>query len=259
VTGTSAAFDGSANLSFAATVVTSPKLTTGRTIALTGDVTYTSGAFDGSANVTGAATIANKAVTMAKMADLAANSFIGNNGGSAGVPLALTAAQAKTLLAISTADVSGLGTAAQKNTGTSGNTVPLLDGANTWSGKQTFGTADLVFTVAPGASSIGYLGLPQLTKSANYTAVTTDSGSELFFTATATAAIPANSVVAYPIGTVLVFAADASTTLTLQINIDTLRFLPANLTGTRTITGPGFIVCTKKKTGEWWATGVNVT
>lgn len=31
----------------------------------------------------------------------------------------------------------GLGTSAEKNTGTSGNTVPLLDGANTWSGKQT--------------------------------------------------------------------------------------------------------------------------
>lgn len=32
----------------------------------------------------------------------------------------------------------GLGTAAFKNTGTSGNTVPLLDGVNTWSGIQTF-------------------------------------------------------------------------------------------------------------------------
>ena len=32
-----------------------------------------------------------------------------------------------------------LGTAALKNTGTSGNNVPLLDGANTWSAEQTFG------------------------------------------------------------------------------------------------------------------------
>lgn len=31
-----------------------------------------------------------------------------------------------------------LGTAAAKNTGTSGNTVPLLDGVNSWSGLQTF-------------------------------------------------------------------------------------------------------------------------
>lgn len=34
-----------------------------------------------------------------------------------------------------------LGTAAAKNTGTSGNNVPLLDGANTWSAAQTFSAA----------------------------------------------------------------------------------------------------------------------
>lgn len=38
-------------------------LTTGRTVAITGDLTYTSEAFDGSANVTGTATLANTAVT----------------------------------------------------------------------------------------------------------------------------------------------------------------------------------------------------
>jgi hypothetical protein len=38
-------------------------LTTGRTIALTGDVTYTSGSFNGSANVTGTATLASSGVT----------------------------------------------------------------------------------------------------------------------------------------------------------------------------------------------------
>ena len=38
-------------------------LHTGRTIELTGDVTYTSSSFDGSANVTGTATLANTAVT----------------------------------------------------------------------------------------------------------------------------------------------------------------------------------------------------
>ena len=38
-------------------------LTTGRTISLTGDVTYTSGSFNGSANVTGTSTLANTAVS----------------------------------------------------------------------------------------------------------------------------------------------------------------------------------------------------
>ena len=39
------------------------------------------------------------------------------------------------------ANISGLGTAATKNTGTSGNTVPLLDGANAWSQQQNFSAA----------------------------------------------------------------------------------------------------------------------
>ena len=42
----------------------------------------------------------------------------------------------------------GLGTAATVNTGTSGATVPLLNGANTWSGIQTFGTANGVFVTS---------------------------------------------------------------------------------------------------------------
>ncbi len=42
---------------------TATALATGRTISLTGDVTYTSGSFDGTANVTGTATLANTTVT----------------------------------------------------------------------------------------------------------------------------------------------------------------------------------------------------
>ena len=44
-------------------------LTTGRTISATGDIAWTSAAFDGSGNVTGAATLSDDAVTTAKIAD----------------------------------------------------------------------------------------------------------------------------------------------------------------------------------------------
>lgn len=44
---------------------TATKLLTARTIAMTGDVTWTSAAFDGSANVTGSATLASSGVTAA--------------------------------------------------------------------------------------------------------------------------------------------------------------------------------------------------
>jgi hypothetical protein len=60
--------------------------------ALSGDVTAT-----GSGQGSVAATIANAAVSLAKMANLAANSVIGNNTGSSATPIALTTAQLKTL------------------------------------------------------------------------------------------------------------------------------------------------------------------
>ena len=58
-------------------------------VAMSGDATIA---------VSGALTIANSAVTLAKMANLAANSFIGNNTGSAATPIALTVTQATAML-----------------------------------------------------------------------------------------------------------------------------------------------------------------
>jgi hypothetical protein len=73
-------------------------------MTMSGDATLNTG--------TGTLTIANAAVSLGKMANLAANSMLGNNTGAAATPIALTAAQVKSLLAISTADISGLGTLA---------------------------------------------------------------------------------------------------------------------------------------------------
>lgn len=70
---------------------------------LTGDVAATG---PGSA----VATVQAGAVNLSKMANLAANSIIGNNTGSSATPLALTATQVKSLLAIAQGDVAGLTT-----------------------------------------------------------------------------------------------------------------------------------------------------
>lgn len=83
-------------------------------------------------------TIDANAVTNAKMATMATLTIKGNNTGGASAPIDLTAAQVKTLLAIANTDVSGLGTASTKNTGTSGATVPLLNAANTFATGQVF-------------------------------------------------------------------------------------------------------------------------
>ncbi|MHB9072437.1 MAG: hypothetical protein ACYC6G_02810 [Desulfobaccales bacterium] len=69
--------------------------------ALTGDVAASG---PGSAG----ATIQAGAVNLAKMANLTANSLIGNNTANPATPLALSSSQVKTLLAIAQTDVSGL-------------------------------------------------------------------------------------------------------------------------------------------------------
>lgn len=66
---------------------------------LTGDVTA------GPGSGVQAATIPAGTITLAKMANLAANSIIGNNTGSPATPLALTISQTKTLLAIACGDL----------------------------------------------------------------------------------------------------------------------------------------------------------
>lgn len=69
--------------------------------ALTGDVTASGPGCAG-------ATIQAGAVNLSKMANLAANSIIGNNSASPATPLALSASAVKSLLAIAQADVANL-------------------------------------------------------------------------------------------------------------------------------------------------------
>lgn len=89
----------------------------GTTLNATGGVTSVTGLapISSTGGTTPVIALNNGGVTLGKMADLAANSIIGNNTGIAATPLALTAAQVKTLLAITTTDVSGLGTIATQN------------------------------------------------------------------------------------------------------------------------------------------------
>ena len=68
-------------------------------VAMSGDATIAA---------SGAITIAAGAVSLAKMANLAANSFIGNNTGSAATPIALTATQATAMLNQFTTSLKGL-------------------------------------------------------------------------------------------------------------------------------------------------------
>jgi hypothetical protein len=62
-------------------------------------------------------------------------------GGTSQVVKQTSSGGAFTVAQLANTDITGLGTASTANTGTSGATIPFLNGVNTWSGVQTFSAA----------------------------------------------------------------------------------------------------------------------
>ena len=94
---------------------------TGRTISLTGDVTGTSGAFDGTANLSFVATIPNSIVTNAKLNTMGAQTIKGNNGAVANSPSDLSVAQVATMLSGQTMNINGSSASCTGNAATATN------------------------------------------------------------------------------------------------------------------------------------------
>lgn len=67
--------------------------------------------------------------------------------------------------------------------------------------------------------------------------------------------IPANSAVAFPVDTILVFYNNSAAAQTLSITTDTLRLHGTATTGPRTIPQRGFCTCVKVSATEWVALG----
>lgn len=153
-------------------------LTANQTVTLSGDVSGS-----GATAITTA--IGAGKVTLAMQANLAANSLIGNNTGSPATPLALTISQVKTLLAITPADLSGLGTgvatALAVNVGSAGAFVVFNGALGTpSSGTVTnlSGTASININGTVGATTPNSVASTTLTASGAVTFTgTTDSSS----------------------------------------------------------------------------------
>lgn len=108
--------------------VSASKLANARTIAMTGDVAW-SVSFDGSANVTATGTIQAGAVSLSKMANLTANTLLGNPTASAATPQAITLANglvfSGTTLGLGSITVTGM-----SNSGSASITGNLTVGGN---------------------------------------------------------------------------------------------------------------------------------
>jgi microcystin-dependent protein len=110
------------------------------------------------------------------------------------------------------------------------------------------------------ASSLGYVGLPQvILASGNLTLSKAHAGEHIHVTgASQTITIPANSSVAFEIGTTIVVI-NANVTSSIAITTDTLRLAGTTTTGTRTLAAWGMATIVKISSTVWIASGNGLT
>lgn len=103
--------------------------------------------------------------------------------------------------------------------------------------------------------------IQQNIQSSAYTLVLSDANKQIYNSGsgTQTWTIPANSSVAFPIGTTIVFCNTQAATRNIAITTDTLTFLPSLGSGTRTLAGGGLATAMKVTSTAWVITGVGIT
>jgi hypothetical protein len=139
----------------------------------------------------------------------------------------------------------------------------LLGNLNTWSSQANVIATELG-TAGGGASAIVYKAIPQNSQSAAYTAVLADAGKHILHPSADTTArtftIPANSAVAFDIGTALTFInQNGAGVLTIGITSDTMRQANTGLTGNRTLAANGIATAVKLTATEWIINGTGLT
>jgi len=125
----------------------------------------------------------------------------------------------------------------------------------------TIGTNQVV-TLSDG-NQVGFLNIPQNSQSAAYTLVLADAGKHIFHPSTdanaRTYTIPANSSVAYPIGTAITFINMTSQVVTIAITTDTMYLSPAGTTGSRSLAQYGSATAIKMTSTTWLISGSGLT
>lgn len=128
---------------------------------------------------------------------------------------------------------------------------------------KTISGASNTLTV-DGTNGVGYLSIPQNSQSAAYTLVSSDAGKSIYHPSADTTArtwtIPANSSVAFPVGTAVTFVNDVSAgAITIAITSDTLVWSPTGATGSRTLAAGGMATAIKMTSTRWMISGAGLT
>lgn len=172
-------------------------------------------------------------------------------------------------LSIATARLAGRTTAATgaveeisvgSNLSLSAGTLNLATSPSITTPTVTGGTITPAAT--PTATDPGFIGLPQVSKTASYTLTMTDMFKEIYITGTTAAqtiTIPANGSVAAPIGAFVTITNDSNQNWSIAITTDTLALSPGGTTGTRTLAANGTATIRKVTSTRWWIYGTGLT
>lgn len=114
-----------------------------------------------------------------------------------------------------------------------------------------------------GTNGVGYINIPINSQSTAYTLVLGDAGKCIYHPTTdanaRTFTIPANSSVAYPVGTVISFINMTSNVVTIAITTDTMYLSSAGTTGSRSLAQYGSATAIKITSTSWLISGSGLT
>lgn len=205
--------------------------------------------------------------------------FIGNGqylSNITGANVSGTVANATTASNVAVGGITGLGAnvATFLATPTSTNFASAITG-ETGSGNIVFDTSPTLVTPAlgtpssgtlssctvDGTNAVGFREIPQNAQNTSYTLVLSDDGKHIYNAsgASITYTIPANSSVAYPIGTAVSFINMAATALSIAITSDVMYLGGTGTTGTRTLAQYGSATALKITSTSWIITGSGLT
>ncbi|MCA3505040.1 MAG: hypothetical protein IOD05_17670 [Rhodobacter sp.] len=126
----------------------------------------------------------------------------------------------------------------------------------------TFTGTPLLPDNAPSSTNypVGYRDAPQVSKTTNYTLIESDAAKSVLMNGTSlTLTVPANSAVAFPIGTVAIVVNVNTTALSISITTDTMTLANSTTTGTRTLARNGVATLIKIAATSWLISGAGLT
>lgn len=145
---------------------------------------------------------------------------------------------------------------------TIGNTTISLGGTSASLGNTTFNNCSVGNAVVDSVNITGFMGIPQNSQNGNYNVVLGDAGKHIYHPAgqaAATYTIPANTNVAFTVGTTISFVNLSANAATIAVTTDTIYLASTGSTGNRTLAQYGVATAVKITSTSWIISGTALT